>query len=314
MAAQKLGLTRDQLAKFLTDHEQIKQFEKLFLTVDTIGTVTLDDITILASGANASANEALAQITRIADALELLAQAPQNELGTIAPQNADNVNITGGLISGLDAPIPVPSGGTGANSLTAGYLIKGNGTSAVAASVVYDDGANVAIGTTNPLSKFQVKPELASGSSFFVDNYDTGSGGSNVNVWVRTENYNNDGYGDGFYSLYARGTAASPTAVQSGDVLGSLASAGYDGTDFRYRAAIRFSVDGAVSAGVVPTAMTFRTGTSSQIERMRIKSTGQVRFVPLASAPSGAQAGDVYYDSGTNKLRCYDGTIWNDLF
>ena len=49
-------------------------------------------------------------------------------------------------------------------------------------------------------------------------------------------------------------------------------------------------------------------------ERMRVKNTGQVRFVPLASAPAGAEAGDVYYDSGTNKLRCYNGTIWNDLF
>jgi hypothetical protein len=314
MAAQKLGLTRDQLAKFLTDHEQIKQFEKLFLTVDTIDTVTLDDITILASGANASANEALAQITRIADALELLAQAPRNELGTIATQNADNVNITGGLISGLGAPLPVPSGGTGANSLTAGYLIKGNGTSAVAASVVYDDGANVAIGTTNPLSKFQVKPELASGSSFFVDNYDSGSGGSNVNVWIRAENYNNDGYGEGFYSLYARGTFSSPDAVQPADELGYFGFAASDGIDFRYRAWMAGVVDGAVSSATVPTALVFVSGSTSALERMRIKSTGQVRFVPLASAPSGAQAGDVYYDSGTNKLRCYDGTIWNDLF
>ena len=49
-------------------------------------------------------------------------------------------------------------------------------------------------------------------------------------------------------------------------------------------------------------------------ERMRIKSTGQVRFVPLAAAPGSPEAGDVYYDSTTNKLRCYNGTTWNDLF
>lgn len=56
--------------------------------------------------------------------------------------------------------------------------------------------------------------------------------------------------------------------------------------------------------------MTFYTGST---ERARIKTTGQVRFVPLASAPSGAEAGDVYYDSGTNKLRVYNGTSWVDL-
>ena len=72
----RLNLTRDQFASFLQDHEQIKQFERLFATVDTIDTVTLDEISISAGNAEASANDALAQITRIADALELLTQAP----------------------------------------------------------------------------------------------------------------------------------------------------------------------------------------------------------------------------------------------
>ena len=53
---------------------------------------------------------------------------------------------------------------------------------------------------------------------------------------------------------------------------------------------------------------------TNNTERMRVKANGQVRFIPLASAPAGPEAGDVYYDSTTNKLRCYNGTIWNDLF
>ncbi len=48
--------------------------------------------------------------------------------------------------------------------------------------------------------------------------------------------------------------------------------------------------------------------------KMTLKSTGQVRFVPLAADPSGAEAGDVYYNSTSNKLKCYNGTTWNDLF
>ena len=55
----------------------------------------------------------------------------------------------------------------------------------------------------------------------------------------------------------------------------------------------------------------FRTNAT---ERMRVKSAGQVRFVPLASDPAGAEAGDVYYNSSSNKLKCYNGTTWNDLF
>jgi hypothetical protein len=36
-------------------------------------------------------------------------------------------------------------------------------------------------------------------------------------------------------------------------------------------------------------------------------------FTPT-STPASPAAGDVYFDSSTNKLRCFDGTIWNDLF
>lgn len=38
-----------------------------------------------------------------------------------------------------------------------------------------------------------------------------------------------------------------------------------------------------------------------------------VRFTPQ-TVPSSPVAGLTYYDSGTNKLRCYNGTTWNDLF
>ena len=72
----RLNLTRDQFASFLQDFEQIKQFERLFATVDTISTITVDDISIAAGNAGADANEALAQIARLADALELLDRAP----------------------------------------------------------------------------------------------------------------------------------------------------------------------------------------------------------------------------------------------
>ena len=48
-------------------------------------------------------------------------------------------------------------------------------------------------------------------------------------------------------------------------------------------------------------------------ERARIKSTGQFRFVPLSSDPSGAESGDVYYNSTSNKLKVYNGTSWVDL-
>jgi len=66
----KLSLTRDQFASFLQDFEQIKQFENLFATVDTISSVTLDEINIEAGTANASANEANDSIQRLLDSLD----------------------------------------------------------------------------------------------------------------------------------------------------------------------------------------------------------------------------------------------------
>jgi hypothetical protein len=52
---------------------------------------------------------------------------------------------------------------------------------------------------------------------------------------------------------------------------------------------------------------------ANNAERMRIKSTGQVRFQPLSADPSGAEAGDVYYNSSSNKLKVYNGSSWVDL-
>jgi hypothetical protein len=76
MATQKLNLTRDQLATFLKNHEQIKQFEALFTLADAIAPDVVNEVKIEAGTAQATANEALAQLQRIANALELLAAAP----------------------------------------------------------------------------------------------------------------------------------------------------------------------------------------------------------------------------------------------
>ena len=54
-----------------------------------------------------------------------------SSLGTMSTQNANNVAITGGTISGLGTPLPVASGGTGARELSAGYALVGNGFASV---------------------------------------------------------------------------------------------------------------------------------------------------------------------------------------
>jgi hypothetical protein len=101
--SRRLNLTRDQLAAFLNDQQQIRQFELLFSVADEAQYVPdqLAEVSILAGGAQASAFEALASLSalaqdtavtnaaiegkmqqaldaipRLAQALELLALAP----------------------------------------------------------------------------------------------------------------------------------------------------------------------------------------------------------------------------------------------
>jgi hypothetical protein len=65
----RLGLTRDQLATFLKDHEQIKQFENLFAVADAIAPDVVQEVNIAAGTAQATANDALAQIAALAQEL-----------------------------------------------------------------------------------------------------------------------------------------------------------------------------------------------------------------------------------------------------
>jgi len=64
--SRRLNLTRDQLAEFLTDQQQIRQFELLFSTVDTLQVIVGTDFEYQADTAAATANEALAQLSTLA--------------------------------------------------------------------------------------------------------------------------------------------------------------------------------------------------------------------------------------------------------
>jgi hypothetical protein len=64
--SRRLNLTRDQLAEFLTDQQQIRQFELLFSTVDTLQVIVGTDFEYQADTAAATANEALAQLSALA--------------------------------------------------------------------------------------------------------------------------------------------------------------------------------------------------------------------------------------------------------
>ena len=154
MAVQRLGLTRDQLASFLQDFEQIKQFENLFRTVDAISTVTIDEIGIAAGSAFATANEALSGIATLNDLVAPLVTAPPPTGGTVTSVDASGgstgLTLTGGPIttSGtitLGGTLDVNNGGTGQTSYTNGQLLIGNTTGNTLTPATLTAGANITI-------------------------------------------------------------------------------------------------------------------------------------------------------------------------
>lgn len=99
MATQKLNLTRDQLATFLKNFEQVKQFERLFQIADEVAPASdTTGISIQAGTAQATANDALAQLQRIGDLLELIASAPATE---------NNNSVATDYIDLSESPAPV---------------------------------------------------------------------------------------------------------------------------------------------------------------------------------------------------------------
>jgi len=126
--ANKLKLTRDQLASFLKDHEQIKQFEQLFSLADSIAPDVVSEISTAASSAQATANEALTQLQRLADIIGLIDAKPE--------QQYDNSVSTDYIDTNTLAPTPEAKSGRA-------YWDDGSGSLAVTlkgGNVTYIDG------------------------------------------------------------------------------------------------------------------------------------------------------------------------------
>ena len=102
----RLNLTRDQLASFLQDFEQIKQFEKLFATVDSNTNDIIPGIEFAAGNSGEAANDALAQIAALKELVDLVDTAPRAELGTLSAVQQDDVP----WLKFHNIPVPTPVG------------------------------------------------------------------------------------------------------------------------------------------------------------------------------------------------------------
>lgn len=83
-----------------------------------------------------------------------------------------------------------------------------------------------------------------------------------------------------FIGRRSHGTLAAPTAVVNNDQLASYFASGFDGSAFQLSAGLEFYVDGAPSAGSVPTRLSFVTGSNgaTRAERLKVGNTGDFTF------------------------------------
>ena len=131
-----------------------------------------------------------------------------------------------------------------------------------------------------------------------------------------------------FQFLRSRGTSAARTAVTSGDDIADITFGGFDGTTIQVRASISATVTGAVSAGTVPTNITFNTspsGTGTPVAAVTIDSNqrttfgGAIKLVVYANAAArddaitSPTAGMMVFNTTSTKFQGYTGAAWVDL-
>lgn len=137
--SRKLNLTRDQLAQFLTDQQQIRQFELLFSVVDELQVITGTDFEYQADTAAATANEALAQLSALAQdtavdeavlnakvqqALDAVAQLARTlELIATAPAIQNNNSVVTDYID-FNTTTPSPAVKVGRMHWNGGYTLN----------------------------------------------------------------------------------------------------------------------------------------------------------------------------------------------
>lgn len=193
--------------------------------------------------------------------------------GTFGAVNASNLtNLPAGSISGV---VPIANGGTNNSAAyTAGSIIFSDGTKLTQDNANFfwnDTNQSIGIGTNTPAA------------AAFIDA---------VNISGATKRILLTGYGVGSLvgerTRFARGTAGSPTAAQSGDILGFYNAEGYGASQFPAAGtgAMTFYADENFTNTSNATRIGFNTtptGAVTTTEVMRINSNGSIALGATSS-------------------------------
>jgi hypothetical protein len=160
------------------------------------------------------------------------------------------------------------------------------------------------LGVISPASVFEVSTDGTS-SPFFSTLYNAGASSAPANICRR-----------------ARGTQASPTAVQSADALGGVYAVGYDGTSFSSTnsGAIKIQAAENFTTSAHGSYISFETtlsGGLSRTEKARISDSGKfgigtttpTALVHMAAGTATANTAPLKFTSGTNLTAVEAGAV-----
>jgi len=154
------------------------------------------------------------------------------------------------------------------------------------------NGANLGIGTTNPIERIEIK----------------GNGDNDIQLTSASTNPPN-------YIVYnTGGSIESPTVLSGGNEIGAFVAKSYDGTNIRETGGVRFYADQTSSGGLLPTRFAVSLGDpsltsgSDQIERLTIKPNGNIGITePNPTARLQIQSGSS--DPGTAPIKLGSGSL-----
>ncbi len=239
-------------------------------------------------------------ITTFADAI-VTATTGSSVRSTIGAAAAGaNSDITS--LTGLTTPLTVAQGGTG----TSTAFTTGSVVFAGASGVYSQDNSNLfwdntndrlGIGTPSPSAPLTVGDATAPTNVTVLNSLISTNTSAGANVVLRKSV--DTANGANVTLIKSRGTAASPTAVNSADTVGAITFSGYGGTNYRPTAQISAIVDTYTSDTNVSGYLTFSTngGSTSVTERMRLDALGRLLVGTTATNDIAGNTGVVQVET-----------------
>ena len=194
-------------------------------------------------------------------------------------------------------------------------------------SMLMDGFGNLGIGTTLPLGKFHVNNDVSGSDSSFVV---TTAG--NVGIGTSLPQSNLEVVGTSKFGV--GGQATTEISWENGTLLNSLGTFNtYSGGIIKapLQGQLLFQIrgnhwdDGLMvvtdkNLDGTPDAIPFKVlsngnvGVGDLIPQRNLHIKDVMRLEPRATAPTSPSKGDIYFDSTLNKLRVYDGTVWQNCW